>query len=226
MRRKCDMPFKLVKIQMDGRVFMCSAGQPANINAFDVEPNGIWNSPRFLELRQQLDKEQYDPMCQICPLVQSSPDDHATDTLLAGAKLFRLNNENMLDRDGNPIPTNSMITGNVDVITTVNNRMTVTGWACDLTDSVPASIIVIFVGGKTAATTALTLERPDVAGHFGRQQLTTCGFSAEFPSPLPGEQIIVFAIDRNGQAGKIPCSHYSTPVSKDASHNHVQEFKP
>jgi hypothetical protein len=35
-------------------------------------PIEIWNSPRILELRAQLESENYDVMCKNCPLVQNS----------------------------------------------------------------------------------------------------------------------------------------------------------
>lgn len=72
MRKKCDQPFKMLKIQMNGEVFACSQGQLiGNINDFK-NPIDIWNSPRILELRASLENEEYDLMCKNCPLVQDN----------------------------------------------------------------------------------------------------------------------------------------------------------
>lgn len=74
MRRKCDMPFKMLKIQMNGDVFACPQGQLL-ANLYTTGPMDIWNSPRMLELREQLDTENYDEMCRKCTIVQDFKDE-------------------------------------------------------------------------------------------------------------------------------------------------------
>lgn len=206
MRRKCDMPFKIVKIQMDGQIFMCSAGQPANLNAFEVEPDSIWNSSRFVELRRQLDEETYDAMCRSCPLVQNFADDRpASESLHALAATFRLVGEDVVDGDGKPLPANRRMAGMIDIIDRVKGRIALTGWACDLAEAKPVGVVVVFLNDTAIAAVAPTLERADVARHFGKQQLTVSGFSIDIPQPLSGEKVRVFAIDVNGQIGMISC---------------------
>jgi radical SAM protein with 4Fe4S-binding SPASM domain len=206
MRRKCDMPFKIVKIQMDGQIFMCSAGQPANLNAFDVAPDSIWNSARFIELRRQLDEETYDTMCRSCPLVQDFADDRPErESLHALAMAFRLTGEDVVDGDGKPVPVSKTMAGMVDIIDRVNGRIVLTGWACDVAEAKPAAAIVVFFNDTAIAAVAPTLERADVARHFGKQQLTVSGFSIDIPQPLSGEKVRVFAIDVNGKIGMISC---------------------
>lgn len=204
MRRKCDMPFKIVKIQMDGQIFMCSAGQPANLNAFEVEPESIWNSSRFVELRRQLDEETYDMMCRSCPLVQDFADDRpAKESLHTLAMTFRLVGDDVVDGDGKLLPANPMLAGMIDRVDSVKGRIALTGWACDLAESKPAGAIVVFFNDAAIAAAVPALERPDVAQHFGKQQLTVSGFSIDIPQPLYDEKVRVFAIDLNGQIGMI-----------------------
>lgn len=198
MRRKCDMPFKMLKVQMDGQIFMCSNGQPAMINAFEVNPEDIWNSPRFLELRYQLDTEKYDAMCRVCPLVQDFGEATPPDKpLLESVKTLRLLDGNVVDSNGDPVEAGNSVEGFIDMANIADGRLVLQGWAC--AESKPAGNVLVFVNGAVFAATSPDIERPDVAQHFGSSQATLCGFILDIPLPSSETPVRVFATDLRGR---------------------------
>ncbi|MBF0207702.1 MAG: SPASM domain-containing protein, partial [Oligoflexia bacterium] len=70
IRQKCKQPFKFLKITMDGNIYMCPQGYPANKNIREVDLVDLWNNEIYTSLRRKLDTENYDKNCWYCPLVQ------------------------------------------------------------------------------------------------------------------------------------------------------------
>jgi radical SAM protein with 4Fe4S-binding SPASM domain len=215
MRRKCDMPFNMLKIEMDGRVYMCSSGQPANINAFEVDPLEIWNSERFKELRYQLDTEQYDDMCLQCPLVQDFIDtDARVEEMRVAALNYRIVDNVVVDARRQPLAVSGRISGWVDTVDQSPKTLSMAGWATDMENGQPCKIVVVFIDGVAQAAKALTFPRGDVAAHFGNSQLKMSGYSIPVPVPAgsapPDISVRVFAIDGDGNAAELS---YSTSIA-------------
>ena len=195
------MPFRLMKVEMDGSVYMCVAGQPANVNAFEVDPLEIWNSERFKELRYQLDTENYDAMCQNCPLIQPEVSE-----LRSQVMGFRLDAGGVLDTDGQRVPGGGAVTGQVDVARRSGDSLTIAGWAAEVGARAPGAIVVAFVDGAACEASVPGELREDVAAHFSMPEIAPCGF--ELKIPLPNEatapSVRIHALDANGNIAELP----------------------
>jgi len=213
MRRKCEMPFTMLKIEMDGSVYMCAAGQPANINAFEVEALDIWNSDRFRELRCQLDTEHYDAMCQACPLMQDSASGTAmadTAHLDIADYQYSVRNGVVVDQSGARIPLTTKMFGWLDHVDRRSAEWIFTGWAMDLNSRVPAKAVVVLVDGVTKAAAAPAHPRPDVAKALNIPAAQLCGYriSVATDSVAPHQAIRIFAVGDGGQIGELSYAHF------------------
>ena len=194
------MPFKLMKVEMDGSVFMCVAGQPANINAFEVDPLEIWNSEHFRELHYQLDTEHYDAMCQGCPLIQ--PEVSELRSRVLG---FTLSEGGVIDVEGQRVPSNGTVTGKVDVARRTGNTLKIAGWAADLSVRLPSNIVVAFVDGAACEAAVPAEIRTDVATHFSIPEIESCGFKLMVPLPngATDPPVRIYALDANGSIAEL-----------------------
>jgi hypothetical protein len=198
------MPFQMIKIQMDGSVFMCSSGQPAHLNAFQVDPLEIWNSEAFKKLRQQLDTGEYDEMCLQCPLVQDFKQaDAETDPVRIEALNYRLGDEAVLTGERQPLPPGS-IAGWVDVFEQSPNMLSVSGWAVDLEAKRPAKVVVVFLDDAAKGAGRPMRPRTDVTMLFKLPEATKCGYHIIVPlqdKRLPeAVRVRVFAVNEAGGA--------------------------
>ncbi len=200
MHRKCDMPFKMMKIQMDGSVYMCVAGQSANINAFEVNPLEIWNSGRFKELRYQLDTAHYDAMCLRCPLIRLDVSELQNRVLG-----FTLHEDGVIDAEGHRVPSDGQAMGHVDVARQSGNALTIAGWAADLSVPSPGSIVVAFVDGVACEAALPATARPDVATHFDIPEIAQCGYELTVRLPEVGTapSVRIYALDANGNTTEL-----------------------
>ena len=85
----------------------------------------------------------------------------------------------------------------------------ISGWAADIQGSQPASEIILIANGTVIYAGPPSLERPDVAIHFGDDALTKSGFALSVPASALGEgdpadaEVRVFALSREGLASEL-----------------------
>ena len=90
-----------------------------------------------------------------------------------------------------------------------DNLVAVSGWAADIEESQPASQILIIVDGSVIYAGPPTLERQDVARHFGDDALVNSGFALLLPASLLGEgdpaeaEVRVFALSKKDVASEL-----------------------
>lgn len=75
VRRKCNFPSTFFHVSVDGNVFMCCEGIPAQLNVNDFCAGVIWNSGEYLMLRQELSTGGMRKKCWECPLVSPTTND-------------------------------------------------------------------------------------------------------------------------------------------------------
>ncbi|MFN8370375.1 MAG: SPASM domain-containing protein [Bacteriovoracaceae bacterium] len=211
MRLKCEQPFSMIKILMNGDIYMCPQGQPANINAYTTDPLEIWNSQRFIEIRKQLDTEQYDPMCMRCPLVQDFSQSAAEDAprkisseLEKEYLALRLKNDQIYNAEGIQIPSNARFSiGAVDIAHKTKEKIEIQGWAADIKSNKPAKLVIVFNGetGLPIKATIPYIERDDVQQFIGINDLNRTGYIINFQLKKEESENItlrIFAMSHNG----------------------------
>jgi len=75
VRTKCNFPSTFFHVAVDGKVFMCCEGIPAQLNVNDFSAGMIWNSEEYLRLRQELSTGGMRKKCWQCPLVSPTTND-------------------------------------------------------------------------------------------------------------------------------------------------------
>jgi hypothetical protein len=198
----------MLRVEMDGSTYMCQCEQRTGLNAFEVDPIEIWNSPRARELRHQIDKEEYDSTCLDCHILRNKlayeaeferkklePDRLALCAgILSGAS-------------GNFLNLNDAIQGFVERFEIRDGKVFVSGWAADLKNMRPCMFVVVFVNGVNTVIMRPTLRRPDVAQAFSGTSLEMCGFTGSAVSTsrldLTDLRPRVWAIDKLGCAGEL-----------------------
>jgi len=189
----------MLKIQMNGDVFACCQGQPVT-NLSNTDPLDIWNSPRMLELREQLDSENYDALCRRCTLVQNCAEEQSVeDESLKRLRCYRLVGGAVIDENGHSVSSTTNVTGWIETVTKQGNMKVLQGWAVNTITSQPASAIMVAVNGLIVDAAVLSVERPDVAIALKNPGITKCGFSIKVPF-FPDDAVVqVFATDNRGE---------------------------
>lgn len=212
---KCDRPFKMLRIEMDGSVFMCPAAQPADLNAFSTEPIEIWNSPRFREVRCRLTEEKYDAVCLDCHKLRNKL---VYDAEIARAAMkpesLAETAEGLLDASGRPPATNDNVQGCIEWCATEDGKVQVKGWAADIKTGRPCLFAVLFINGSNIAVAQPIMRRPDVARALGMESIEMCGFTivADFAGQLSDVNLHVWAIDQDGAVSRLSPMHDFVPA--------------
>jgi MoaA/NifB/PqqE/SkfB family radical SAM enzyme len=203
---KCDRPFKMLRVEMDGSVFMCPAALPADLNAFTTEPIEIWNSPRFREVRCRLTEENFDAVCLDCHKLRNR--------LVFDAEIARktieperlsLTADGLLDATRQAVAINESIQGRIERCAVEGGKILVKGWAADMKARRPCLFAVVFINGANFAVAQPILRRPDVATGLGTETIEMCGFTilADY-ADAPGDvDLQLWAIDQSGAAAKL-----------------------
>jgi radical SAM protein with 4Fe4S-binding SPASM domain len=207
--RKCDKPFTMMRIEMDGTVYMCSGIQRADLNAFEVDPLEIWNSERFKALRYKLDNEEYDEICSNCHILRNRLSfDAESEKLKLNPLAYRLVEGVVVNSDGQPIATGGNIFGYIDSINETPNSLTITGWAADFDAGKPCKLILVFIDGIARAVGHPSFRRNDVAIYFERPRLGMSGYSIVVSvaeeTMTTNRRIQVFALDVADHIGELP----------------------
>lgn len=215
---KCDRPFKMLRVDMSGSVYMCPGEQHTNLNAFQVDPVEIWNSARFREVRCGLDTEEYDSTCLDCHILKNRLTFEAeNERKRLNPDKFTLTGEGLADPLGAVLPVHDYMSGYVDDIKVENGRLTLMGWAVDFKTDRPCMFVVVFVGGVNCVVTRPTMRRSDVANHFSKPSIEVCGFMVSFDYPqgllVRDPTLRVWAIDKFGSGREIA----SVPIAFDVS---------
>jgi MoaA/NifB/PqqE/SkfB family radical SAM enzyme len=205
---KCDRPFTMLRVEMDGSTYMCQCEQRTGLNAFEVDPIEIWNSSRATELRRQIDMEEYDSTCLDCHILRNKL------TYEAAFERKRLEPDGLAlsggiltSSSGNIVNLNDSIQGFVETLEIRDGNVFVSGWAADLKNGRPCMFVVVFINGVNTVVMRPTLRRPDVAQAFSKRSLEMCGFTGPGAARCRLDAVDlkprVWAIDRFGCAGEL-----------------------
>ncbi|MGE4061473.1 MAG: radical SAM protein [Sphingomonadales bacterium] len=208
---KCDRPFTMLRVAMDGSTYMCQGEQPTGLNAFDVDPVDIWNSPRFRELRGQIDRREYDSTCLDCHILRNRLTYEAEFERKRWEpdKLSRL--ENVLrGSSGNALEPNDAIRGFVEAFVLEDGKVFISGWAVDLKSGRPCTFIIVFLKKVNSLVIRPTERRPDVVQAFSKASVEMCGFSNLGTRTNDPDSIYldfhVWALDERGCARELKCT--------------------
>jgi radical SAM protein with 4Fe4S-binding SPASM domain len=207
---KCDRPFTMLRVEMDGSTYMCQCAQPTGLNDFDVDPIEIWNSSRARELRRQIDKEEYDSTCLDCHILRNKLTHEAEfeRKKLEPDRPF-LSGEILRSSFGNILNLNDSIQGFIESFEIRDSKIFVSGWAADLKSERRCMFVVVFIDGVNTVVMRPTVRRPDVAQAFSRTSVEMYGFTSSVVSTGDLDFIDlkprVWAIDKFGCAGEITC---------------------
>jgi radical SAM protein with 4Fe4S-binding SPASM domain len=197
--RKCERPFTMLRIEMDGTVYMCSGAQRANFNVFDADPLAIWNSDRFKELRCQLDTEEYDEICSDCHIIRYSAE---IEKMNLGLLRYRIVEDIVVDSKEQPVAGNPQIAGWMESLEQTSKSLTITGWASDLGADKPCKFVIAFVNDVARAAVRPSLRRTDVANKLNRARLAMSGYKITIANldetAGPDVRVRVFALDGVG----------------------------
>lgn len=211
---KCDRPFKMLRVEMDGAVYMCPAAQPADLNVFSTEPVEIWNAPRFREVRCRLTEEKYDAVCLDCHKLRNKL---VYDAEIARAAMkpesLTETAEGLFDASGLPRAINDDVQGCIEWCATEDGKVRVKGWAADVKTGRPCLFAVLFIAGINVAVAQPILRRPDVAGALGMESIEMCGFTivADFAGQHSDVNLHVWAIDQGGAVRRLSQMHDFVP---------------
>ncbi len=113
--------------------------------------------------------------------------------------------------DGRKLPIqapDNLVAGSIDVITKLEGRTWVEGWAADVERAEPPRHVVIYRDGYLLASLGPNGERPDVAEHFSDSRFLRTGFNLDVPgAPEPetfARNYRVFAVMERGVAVELP----------------------
>lgn len=97
------------------------------------------------------------------------------------------------------------VRGNVDVISSLPGRMTISGWAAD--GSKPAKLVLIAVDGKIKFWAKPNVRREDGANYFKKPSMRMTGFDVTVAVPedfrRSDHYIRVFGVAKNGRAKEL-----------------------
>lgn len=102
------------------------------------------------------------------------------------------------------------VAGNLDRFLIEGEKVRLAGWAAEVGQkNHPVVGVVVFVDGKCVGFAATTIERPDVAEHFGNTALKMTGFDFKLPlmsfknTPFEGFRVIALTKDQIADDVKI-----------------------
>ena len=123
---------------------------------------------------------------------------------LAEPQSFRLNSAGeLVGAEGSRPAQSSLVTGWVDRITLVGNRIVVSGWAADIANGQPAERVLIFTVGEPLADFRPNLPRSDVAHSLKIKDALNFGFEAVLPENAASDALKAFAVSRDGKVGTL-----------------------
>jgi len=101
-----------------------------------------------------------------------------------------------------PIPVGTTIDGNLELVKIDKDNVTVSGWAADIRNGVPAGRVVIFVNDTSLAIAPIGTPRPDLVKAFQNKRVENAGFyssiSREAGAVLRvNDRIRIFAISKD-----------------------------
>jgi MoaA/NifB/PqqE/SkfB family radical SAM enzyme len=197
---KCDRPFKMMRVEMDGATYMCPAALPAGLNALTTDPIEIWNSARFREVRCRLTEEKFDEVCLDCHKLRNKLifDAELVRTSLKPDKLA-LSGAGLISPAHKLLSDDRTIQGAVERCTVAGGRIRIEGWAVDLRAERPCLFVVAFIHGRNEAVAQPIQRRPDVAATLALESTEMCGFSVQIDGfyGLHQNDIELWAIDRS-----------------------------
>lgn len=216
---KCDRPFKMLRVEMDGTVYMCPAAQSANLNVFETEPIEIWNSLRFRELRCHLIEENFEDGCLDCHKLRNRL---TFDAEIARKRMepekLRLSANQLVDATGRKLMENDDIQGCVEYSKVESGKVHVAGWAADLKSKRPCEFIVAFFGDANHAVARPTIRRPDVANILAEPRIELCGFTllTDYPNAagVADLDLQTWAIDKTGNCRKLSAMSEFVPAPR------------
>lgn len=113
--------------------------------------------------------------------------------------------------DGRRLPIRApddLVAGSIDVITKLEGRTRLEGWAADIESAEPPRHVVIYRDGHLLASLGPNGERPDVAEHYSNSRLLNTGFGVDVPGAPEPEMFAhnyrVFAVMERGVAIELP----------------------
>lgn len=109
------------------------------------------------------------------------------------------------------------VDGNLEVARVVDGHVVLRGWAADAENSETVEAVVVFLNGDYFYSGKCTLERPDVAKHFGNDALMKSGYKFSFPisefENLPESNLRIFAVSKRGLASEFRVGRIKSVVS-------------
>ena len=110
--------------------------------------------------------------------------------------------------EGNTIPiVPGAVGGNVERGIRESDVVTIVGWSADLRSSQPAESVLVVANGEVIHIARPNLDRPDVAAHFGKDDLVRSGFRLTLPLGSVGDpassEVRVIALSSYGVASEL-----------------------
>ena len=174
---KCDRPFVMSKINMNGTVSMCQSDRLSGYNVNSDDPLAIWNSDSYVQLRQSIANESYRGACRDCHTLRNRLQrDAAISAAEQNLSALRLEGEHLLRPDGSRVQHAPALIGTVDHRQKGGSKIHISGWTFDPQHNRPCEHIMLFGSRGLIAMAPSCLRRDDVVTSLKNDRAALSGF--------------------------------------------------